>query len=241
GLTGTPINKRDRNTFWAFGAEEDERGYMSRYSFEESIRDKATLPLHFEARLIELRIDQAAIDEAYANITGHLSEEDQAELADRAANMGVLVKAPERVRTIVSDIAAHYQEKVEPNGFKAQVVTFDRESCVLYKNALDELLPPEASDIVMTVGQGDPVEWHQKYKRRKEDEERLLDRYRDPADPLKILIVTSKLLTGFDAPILQVMYLDKPMKEHNFLQAICRTNRPFPNKTHGLIVDYLGI
>ena len=241
GLTGTPINKRDRNTFWAFGAEEDERGYMSRYSFEESIRDKATLPLHFEARLIELRIDQAAIDEAYANITGHLSEEDQAELADRAANMGVLVKAPERVRTIVADIAEHFQEKIEPNGFKAQVVTFDRESCVLYKNALDDLLPPEASDIVMTVGQGDPVEWHQKYKRRKEDEERLLDRFRDPADPLKILIVTSKLLTGFDAPILQAMYLDKPMKEHNLLQAICRTNRPYPNKTHGLIVDYLGI
>jgi type I restriction enzyme R subunit len=241
GLTGTPINKRDRNTFWAFGAEEDERGYMSRYSFEESIRDHATLPLHFEARLIELRVDRAAIDEAYANITGHLSEEDQAELADRAANMGVLVKAPERVRTIVADIAEHYREKIEPNGFKAQVVTFDRESCVLYKNALDEMLPPESSDIVMTVGQGDPVEWHQKYKRRKEDEERLLDRFRDPADPLRILIVTSKLLTGFDAPILQAMYLDKPMKEHNLLQAICRTNRPYPNKTHGLIVDYLGI
>jgi type I restriction enzyme R subunit len=241
GLTGTPINKRDRNTFWAFGAEEDERGYMSRYSFEESIRDHATLPLHFEARLIELRVDQAAIDEAYANITGHLSEEDQAELANQAAKMAVLVKTPERVRTIVNDIAQHFQEKIDPNGFKAQIVTFDRESCVLYKNALDGLLPPEASDIVMTVGQGDPVEWHQKYKRRREEEERLLDRFRDPADPLKILIVTAKLLTGFDAPILQAMYLDKPMKEHNLLQAICRTNRPYPNKTHGLIVDYLGI
>lgn len=214
---------------------------MSRYSFEESIRDHATLPLHFEARLIELRVDQAAIDEAYANITGHLSEEDQAELANQAAKMAVLVKTPERVQTIVNDIAQHFQEKIDPNGFKAQIVTFDRESCVLYKNALDGLLPPEASDIVMTVGQGDPVEWHQKYKRRREEEERLLDRFRDPADPLKILIVTAKLLTGFDAPILQAMYLDKPMKEHNLLQAICRTNRPYPNKTHGLIVDYLGI
>lgn len=241
GLTGTPINKRDRNTFWAFGAEEDERGYMSRYSFEESIRDHATLPLHFEARLIELRIDQAAIDEAFANITGHLSEEDQAELAGQAAKMAVLVKAPNRVRAIVADIVQHYRENVAPNDFKGQIVTFDRESCVLYKNALDELMPAAASDIVMTVGQGHPVEWHQKYKRRKEDEEKLLDRFRDPSDPLKLLIVTSKLLTGFDAPILQVQYLDKPMKEHNLLQAICRTNRPHQNKTHGLIVDYLGI
>lgn len=241
GLTGTPINRRDRNTFWAFGADEDEHGYMSRYSFEESIRDHATLPLHFEARLIELRIDQAAIDEAFANITGHLTEEDQAELAKRAAKLAVLVKAPERVRTIVADIVQHYREKVEPNGFKGQIVTFDRESCVLYKQALDELMPRDASDIVMTVGQGDPVEWHQKYKRRREDEEKLLDRFRDPSDPLKLLIVTSKLLTGFDAPILQAQYLDKPMKEHNLLQAICRTNRPYQHKTHGLIVDYLGI
>jgi type I restriction enzyme, R subunit len=241
GLTGTPINKRDRNTFWAFGAEEDPKGYLSRYGFEESIRDGATLPLHFEARLVELRIDKAAIDEAYANITGSLSEEDQANLARQAAKMAVLVKAPERVSAIVADIADHYREVVEPNNFKAQIVTFDRESCVLYKNELDKHLPPEASEIVMTVGQGDPVEWHEKYKRRREDEERLLDRFRDPSDPLKVLIVTSKLLTGFDAPILQTMYLDKPLKEHNLLQAICRTNRPFPNKTHGLIVDYLGI
>ncbi|HEX8396257.1 MAG TPA: HsdR family type I site-specific deoxyribonuclease [Pyrinomonadaceae bacterium] len=241
GLTGTPINKRDRNTFWAFGAEEDPKGYLSRYGFEESIRDGATLKLHFEARLVELRIDKAAIDEAYANITGSLSEEDQANLAKQAAKMAVLVKAPERVRAIVADIANHYREAVEPNNFKAQIVTFDRESCVLFKNELDKHLPAEQSEIVMTVGQGDPVEWHEKYKRRREDEERLLDRFRDQSDPLKILIVTAKLLTGFDAPVLQTMYLDKLLKEHNLLQAICRTNRPFPNKTHGLIVDYLGI
>ncbi len=241
GLTGTPINKRDRNTFWAFGAEEDPKGYLSRYGFEESIRDGATLKLHFEARLIELRIDKAAIDEAYANITGSLSEEDQANLAKQAAKMAILVKAPKRISAVVADIAKHYQEKIEPNNFKAQIVAFDRESCVLFKNELDKHLPTEASEIVMTVGQGDDVEWHAKYKRKREVEERLLDRFRDPADPLKILIVTAKLLTGFDAPILQTMYLDKPLKEHNLLQAICRTNRPFSNKTHGLIVDYLGI
>jgi type I restriction enzyme R subunit len=240
GLTGTPINKRDRNTFYAFGADEDEHGYMSRYTFEESTRDKATLPLHFEARLVQLRIDKEAIDEAFANITGDLSEEDQAELARRAAKMAVLVKAPERIRALVADIVEHYQEKVEPNGFKAMVVTFDRESCVLFKMAMDELLPPEASEIVMSVAPGE-TEWR-KYDRPKDEEEKLLDRYRDPADPLKFLIVTARLLTGFDAPILQAMYLDKPVKEHNLLQAICRTNRPYgESKTHGLIVDYLGI
>jgi len=239
GLTGTPINKRDRNTFWAFGADEDEHGYMSRYSFEESIRDNATLPLHFEARLIQLRIDKEAIDEAFANITGHLSEEDQADLASKAATMSRLVKTPERVRAIVADIVSHYRDKVEPDGFKAQVVTFDRESCVLFKNAMDEILAPEASELVMSVSPSETI-WKQ-YNRSKDDEERLLDRFRDPTDPLKFLIVTSRLLTGFDAPILQVMYLDKPMKEHNLLQAICRTNRPYPSKSHGLIVDYLGI
>src|SRR5436190_7100740 len=238
GLTGTPINKRDRNTFWAFGADEDEQGYMSRYSFEESIRDNATKPLHFEPRLVHLRIDKAAIDEAFANLTGDLTEEDQANLTRRAAKMANLVKAPERIREIVTDIVKHYQEKVEPNGFKAQIVTFDRESCVLYKRQLDSLLPG-ASEIIMTVPPGESE--YKQYDRKKDEEEKILDRFRDPKDPLKFLIVTSKLLTGFDAPILQVMYLDKPMKEHTLLQAICRTNRPYPNKTHGLIVDYLGV
>jgi type I restriction enzyme, R subunit len=94
GLTGTPINKRDRNTFWAFGADEDEQGYMSRYSFQDSIRDKATLPLHFEAVDVKLRIDRDAIDEAYEQITDELSELDRDDLAHRAARMAVLIKAP---------------------------------------------------------------------------------------------------------------------------------------------------
>ena len=111
GLTGTPINRADRNTFWAFGADEDQHGYMSRYSFEESIRDKATLPLHFEARLVQLRIDRKAIDEAFKNITGHMSEEDQSELSKMAAKMGVLVKSPERIRTLAKDIVEHYQAR----------------------------------------------------------------------------------------------------------------------------------
>ena len=241
GLTGTPINRADRNTFWAFGADEDEHGYMSRYSFQDSIRDKATLPLHFEAPTVKLKIDRAAIDEAYKQITGDLSEQDRDDLAKRAAKMAVLVKNPERVRAVVEHMVGHYQTKVEPNGFKAQVVVFDRECCVLYKKVMDELLGPEASAIVMSSAQHDKPEW-KAHIRDKDDEEKLLDRFRNPADPLKIVIVTSKLLTGFDAPILQVMYLDKPMKDHNLLQAICRVNRTYgQTKTHGLIVDYIGI
>ena len=240
GLTGTPINRADRNTFYAFGAEQDERGYMSRYGFEESIRDGATKELHFEPRLVDLHIDETAIDEAFAELTGGLSDLDRDQLAKTAAKMSVLVKAPERVRKICDDIAAHFQEKVEPNGFGAQVVTFDREACVLYKRALDELLPPETSDIVMTVNSGE--DQYAEWRRDRDAEEKLLDRFRDPLDPLKILIVTSKLLTGFDAPILQAMYLDKPLRDHTLLQAICRTNRPYGEaKTHGLIVDYLGV
>lgn len=241
GLTGTPINRADKNTFWAFGAEEDEKGYMSRYSFQESIRDKATLPLHFEAPEVKLKIDKAAIDEAYRQITGRLNEQDRDDLAKRAAKMAVLVKNPERVRAVVNHIVTHFQQKIEPNGFKAQVVVFDRECCVLYKAVMDELIGSDASAIVMSSAQNDPPEWKD-HIRDKDAEEKLLDRFRNPADPLKFVIVTSKLLTGFDAPILQVMYLDKPMKDHNLLQAICRTNRTFgQEKTHGLIVDYIGI
>jgi type I restriction enzyme R subunit len=241
GLTGTPINRADKNTFWAFGADEDAQGYMNRYSFQDSIRDRATLPLHFEAPEVRLKIDKSAIDEAYKQITGALSEQDRDDLAKRAAKMAVLVKNPERVRAVVNHIVTHFQTKVEPNGFKAQVVVFDRECCVLYKAVIDELVGPDSSAIVMSSAQSDPPEWKQ-HIRDKDAEEKLLDRFRDPADPLKFVIVTSKLLTGFDAPILQVMYLDKPMKDHNLLQAICRTNRTFgQEKTHGLIVDYIGI
>ncbi len=240
GLTGTPINRRDRNTFYAFGAEEDARGYMSRYGFEESIRDGATLELHFEPRLVDLHIDKAAIDQAYAELTGNLSDLDKDNLAKAASRMAVLVKVPERVQKICEDIARHYQEKVAPNGFKGMVVTFDQECCLLYKAALDRLLPPEATEVVISATGGD--ERFKPYDRGRDQEEKLLDRFRDPNDPLKLLIVTARLLTGFDAPILQAMYLDKPLRDHTLLQAICRTNRTYGDKkTHGLIVDYLGV
>jgi type I restriction enzyme, R subunit len=240
GLTGTPINRFDKNTFYAFGADEDAKGYLSRYGFEESIRDGATLKLHFEPRLVELHIDKAAIDAAFKEMTGGLSDLDKDNLGKTAAKMAVLVKTPERIRHVCEDIVQHFQNMVEPNGFKGQIVTFDRESCLLYKTELDKLLPPEASEVVMTVNANEPQ--YKPFARGRDEEERLLDRFRDPNDPLKLIIVTSKLLTGFDAPILQAMYLDKPLRDHTLLQAICRVNRTYSEqKTHGLIVDYLGI
>ena len=240
GLTGTPINRADRNTFYAFGAEEDEAGYMSRYGFEESIRDGATKELHFEPRLVNMHIDQEQIEAGYEEITKGLSDEQKDKLSKTAAKMAVLLKTPDRIQAVCADIAQHFQDKVVPNGFGAQIVTFDRESCVLYKQELDKILPPETSDIVMSVNSGE--EEYVDYRRDRDSEEKLLDRFRDPKDPFKLLIVTSKLLTGFDAPILQTMYLDKPLRDHTLLQAICRTNRPYgQEKTHGLIVDYLGI
>ncbi|WP_156348157.1 HsdR family type I site-specific deoxyribonuclease [Sphingomonas sp. Leaf34] len=240
GLTGTPINRADKNTFYAFGAEQDEGGYMSRYGLNDSIRDGATKELHFEPRLVDLHIDQKAIEDAYAELTSDLTDEDRDRLGKAAAKMAILVKSPERIRVICADIAKHFQEKVAPNGFGAQVVTFDRESCLLYKNELDKHLPPQTSDIIISVNSGEAE--YAPYKRDRDAEGKLLDRFRDPKDPLKIIIVTAKLLTGFDAPILQTMYLDKPLRDHTLLQAICRTNRPYgEQKTHGLIVDYLGI
>jgi type I restriction enzyme R subunit len=168
---------------------------MSRYSFQDSIRDKATLSLHFEAVDMRLHIDKAAIDEAYAQLTGGLSDQDRDDLAKHAAKMAVLIKAPERVQAICEHIVQHFQHKVEPNGFKAQIVTFDRECCVLYKRVLDTLLDPEASAIVMSAPGGKDDAFAQ-LKLDKDAEEKLLDRFRDPVDPLKFLIVTSSDVSG---------------------------------------------
>ena len=240
GLTGTPINRIDKNTFRAFGAEEDKTGYMSRYSFSDSIRDNATLPLHFETVPVELHVDQAAMDEAFAAMTEGLTDEERNELT-RRVRIEAVMKAPDRIRKVCEHIAQHFREKVEPDGLKGMVVCYDRECCLLYKEQLDKLLGADACTIVMHTN-NDKAGRYVAYRRDRDAEEKLLDRYRDPDDPLKILIVTAKLLTGFDAPILQAMYLDKPLKDHTLLQAICRTNRVYnDHKAYGLIVDYIGL
>lgn len=242
GLTGTPINKLDKNTFATFGAKEDRTGYMSRYSFADSVSDRATLPLHFEPVPVKLHVDQEAIDEAFRRIADEagLTHEERSKVAQRV-RMAAIMKDPERIKAVCEHIAEHFMQKVNPNGFKAQVVCYDRECCVLYKKELDRLLGEATSTIVMDTN-NDKADEYKAWRRTREEEAKVLDDFRDPTNPLQIVIVTSKLLTGFDAPILQAMYLDKPMKDHTLLQAICRTNRVYgQDKTYGLIVDYVGI
>ncbi|MEW6419304.1 MAG: type I restriction endonuclease subunit R [Nitrospirota bacterium] len=241
GLTGTPINKADKNTFWAFGSEQDKAGYMSRYTFQESIRDNATLPLHFEPRLPNYHIRKEDLDIAFKELTNDLSEEDRDTLSQRATTMNVFLKSLERVSAIVKDIAEHFGKHVEPEGLKAIIVTPDRYACIQYKEELDKLLPAEASEVVISISANDSFEFKQRWGMDKDKQEKVVEKFNDPDSPLKFLIVTAKLLTGFDSPILQTMYLDKSLKDHTLLQAICRTNRLFPNKTFGRIVDYFGV
>lgn len=240
GLTGTPINRVDKNTFKTFGAEEDASGYMSKYSFSDSIRDGATLPLHFEAVPVELHVDKEKLNAEFDALTEGLSEADKAQLSKRV-NMKAIMYDRKRIKKVCEHIANHYQTKIEPNGYKGQVVCYDRECCLMYKEELDKLLGEDATTIVMDTN-NDKEDKYKAYRRSRDEEAKVLDYFRDPNSPLKLVIVTAKLLTGFDAPILQVMYLDKPMKDHTLLQAICRTNRVYDSdKTHGLIVDYVGI
>ncbi|NOU14554.1 MAG: HsdR family type I site-specific deoxyribonuclease [Methylococcaceae bacterium] len=243
GLTGTPVNKADKNTFWAFGAEEDQGGYLSRYTFHDSIRDEATLPLHFEPRLVDVHVDRDSIDKAFADFKDSvaLTDEEADALNRKSAKMAAFLKSPERVSKIVADIALHFKEKVDPQGFKAMIVTPDRYACVQYKEELDKHFATEASRVVISTSANDEFEFKQKWALDKSAQEKVVDEFNDAHAELKFIIVTAKLLTGFDAPILQTLYLDKSIKDHTLLQAICRTNRLYPHKTFGRIVDYFGV
>lgn len=242
GLTGTPINKLDKNTFRTFGSLSDASGYMSRYSFADSIRDGATLPLNFEPVPVDLHVNQDVVDEAFDRMAREagLTREERSDVA-RRVRMEAIMKSPERIAKVCAHIANHFLTKIDPNGFKGQVVCYDRECCLLYKRELDKYLGEYATTIVMDTN-NDKEDRYREWRRDRDEEAKVLDNFRDPRHPLKLVIVTSKLLTGFDAPILQVMYLDKPMKDHTLLQAICRTNRVYGHdKNNGLIVDYIGI
>lgn len=240
GLTGTPINRIDHNTFNTFGAPEDRTGYMSKYSFSDSIRDGATLPLRFEPVPVDLHVDQATLDAKFDALTEGLTKEQKAELSARV-NMKAIFYNPSRIQKVCEHIVKHFREKIEPNGYKGQIVCYDRECCIRYKEVLDTLMEPEETTVVIDTN-NDKEDRYKQFRRSKDEEAKVLDQFRDPKNPLKLVIVTAKLLTGFDAPILQAMYLDKPMKDHTLLQAICRTNRTYDDgKSFGLIVDYTGI
>ncbi len=249
GLTGTPISTDDRNTWETFGDRDDPDGVLNHYSVERSIADGATLPIHIETRLVDFHIDHAALDEAFHVLAEDegLDEREAGALVRRASRIELVLKDSDRVQAVCADIVEHYRSRVAPLGLKAQVVAFDRELCVAYHDAISALLTEgEEAAVVMTTLKDDPVEWSA-WDLDREQEARIKDRFRDVDDPLKFVIVTAKLLTGFDAPIEGVMYLDKPLRAHTLFQAVCRTNRRWTNphtgqeKLHGLIVDYIGI
>jgi type I restriction enzyme R subunit len=240
GFTGTPIDKTTLNTHRNFG-QEGER-YLDYYSIKQSIDDGATLPVTYEARLSKFFIDELEIDQQFDDMTTDLSKEQKTLLIKRFGKKEALIKLDKRMKAVVQDIVEHYRLYVEPNGFKAQIVCYDRKATARYKELLDELLPKDWSEVVYSPG--DPntdSEDLKKYNTTKAKREKIINKFKDPQDPLKFLLVCDMLLTGFDAPIEQVMYLDKPLHDHNLLQAIARTNRVYPNKGCGKIIDYYGI
>jgi type I restriction enzyme R subunit len=241
GLTGTPINKTDHNTFACFGSEEDKYGYISKYTFQNSVDDKATLELNFTTVPVEMHLDEKRIQEEFDALTDQIDEGDKQELV-RRVSVEAFFTAEKRVNEVCKYIVNHFRQYVEPTGMKAQVVVYNRACCVKYKKAIDALLGTDDQTTVVMHTAGDKGDEFKEYRRNRDEEKKLLDQFRDPLSPLKFVIVTSKLLTGFDAPILQCMYLDKPMKNHTLLQAICRTNRTYnENKKCGLIVDFVGV
>ena len=241
GLTGTPINRKDHNTFACFGSEDDQYGYMSKYTFQNSIADGATLELNFKTVPVEMHLDQKKLQAEFDALTDQISEDDKQELV-RHTSVEAFFTSDKRINDVCKYIVNHFRENVEPMGMKAQIVVFNRDCCVKYKKAIDALLDTDEQTAVVMHTSGDKGDKFKEYKMDRDTERKLLDKFRDPMSPLKFVIVTSKLLTGFDAPILQCMYLDKPMKNHTLLQAICRTNRKYnENKKCGLIVDFVGV
>lgn len=241
GLTGTPINKREHNTFNTFGAKEDTNGYLSKYTFQNSVDDGATLELNFQTVPVTLHLDQQKLQEEFDKLTDEIDEEQRQQLV-RRTSVEAFFTSDARIQEVCRYIVKHFRDSVEPSGMKAQVVVYNRECCVKYKKAIDTLLGRDDETVIVMHTDGDKADDYKDYQLSRDEQKRILDQYRDPLSPLKFVIVTSKLLTGFDAPILQCMYLDKPMKDHTLLQAICRTNRKYTHdKQCGLIVDFVGV
>ncbi|MFN8469471.1 MAG: HsdR family type I site-specific deoxyribonuclease [Caldilineaceae bacterium] len=253
GFTGTPIDRSQvgRGTFRTFGSPADREGYHDKYSINESIEDGTTVPLYYTLAPTQLSLDRAQLDRQFAvlldefytsvDTEGAGSQEALSRLLQRADKLLAVLKAPQRIEAIAAHIAAHFQAHVLPLGFKAMIVTPDREACMLYKRALDQYLDPQWSVVVYSANaRVDSADMQALYLDA-EAEQRVRKDFRDPDKLPKILIVTEKLLTGYDAPVAYAMYLDKPLKDHTLLQAIARINRPYPHKNNGVVVDYIGV
>ncbi len=249
GFTGTPIDRISygKGTFKVFG-KDDEQGYLDKYSIAESIKDKTTLPLNYALAPNEFRVPKEFLEKEFLNLADAEAVTDIEQLDKilaRAVNTKNFLKSHDRIDKIARFVATHFTDNVEPMGYKAFLVGVDRESCGLYKEALDKYLPSEYSQVVYTSAHNDS-QFLKKYHLDEDEEKKIRKEFPIAQIQPKILIVTEKLLTGFDAPCLYVMYMDKPMRDHTLLQAIARVNRPYEDKEgikkpYGLIVDFVGI
>lgn len=251
GFTGTPIAKTSQGegTFKIFGYQ-DENGYLDKYSIAESIEDETTLPIKHSMAPATMTIPMEQLDReffALAEAEGVTDINELNRVLDRAVGLRTFLTADDRIAKVAAFVAQHFQENVQPLGYKAFLVAVNREACAKYKKALDKLLPPEWTEVVYTENSADAVDRPlvaelQLSQEREEDVRRLFKR---PSTNPKILIVTDKLITGYDAPVLYCMYLDKPMRDHVLLQAIARVNRPYSEgdqrKRVGLVVDFVGV
>lgn len=252
GFTGTPIahSAQGEGTFKIFGTQ-DETGYLDKYSIAESIADETTLPIKHVMAPSEMTVPAERLDKeffALAEAEGVTDVEELNKVLDRAVGLRTFLTADDRIEKVAAFIAEHFQENVLPLGYKAFVVAVNREACAKYKQALDKLLPPEWSAPVYTHNAADVIDRPlvAKLQLSDEAEEQVRLLFKKPAEDPKILIVTDKLLTGYDAPPLYCLYLDKPMRDHVLLQSIARVNRPYVDangvqKRVGLVVDFVGV
>lgn len=252
GFTGTPIDKTAQGlgTFKTFG-KEDAEGYLDKYSIRESIEDGTTLKLRHTLAPGEIRLPDEMLDEEFLRLAeseGVADIEELNRILDRAVRLKTFLKADERVDKVARFVANHFSENVDPLGYKAFLVAVDREACAKYKEALDRYLPAEWSTPVYTKTSLDVIDRPlvAKYQLDEGREKEARKSFAKVGELPKILIVTDKLLTGYDAPILYCMYLDKPMRDHVLLQAVARVNRPYEDekgrkKPCGLVIDFVGI
>lgn len=252
GFTGTPIDQTayGKGTFKTFGVD-DEQGYLDKYSIRESIDDETTVKLRHTLAPMELTLPSEILEKEFLSIAESEGVSDIEELnriLERAVTLRTFLKSTDRVEKVAAFIAKHFRENVEPLGYKAFVVAVDREACALYKKALDQHLPPDYTVPIYTRNAADVIERPDVARLQvDETEEKALRKaFPKPDKDPKIFIVTDKLLTGFDAPVLYCMYLDKPMRDHVLLQAVARVNRPYEDergfkKPCGLIIDFVGV
>ena len=245
GFTGTPIERRDANTRAVFG------DYISIYDVQRAVEDQATVPIYYESRLAKLDLNDSErpnIDPDFEEATEGEEAARKERLKTRWAQLEAVVGAEKRLALVARDLVAHFERRLEALDGKAMVVCMSRRICIDLYRELVRLRPnwhhedddKGALKIVMTGAASDPPDW-QPHIRNKPGREAMANRFRNPADPLRVVLVRDMWLTGFDAPSLHTMYVDKPMRGHGLMQAIARVNRVFKDKPGGLVVDYLGL